>query len=70
MGAAPAARRKVLERFYRLPEPLIERFYAGDLTRADQARILIGRPPIRVRDALPCLREAPLIDDLRRKRTT
>ena len=38
--------------------------------RADQARILIGRPPIPVRDALPCLREGPLIDDLRRKRTT
>ena len=69
-GAAPPARRKVLERFYRLPEPLIERFYAGDLTRADQARILLGRPPIPIRDALPCLREAPLLEDLRRKRAS
>ena len=60
-GALPEGRRAVLERFYRLPEPLIERFYAGRLTAADQARILIGKPPIPVRDALSCLREAPLL---------
>lgn len=35
----------VLSRFYRLSEPLIERFYAMSSTLADRARIMIGRPP-------------------------
>jgi lycopene beta-cyclase len=42
----PARRYHVLDRFYRLPEPLIRRFYALALTRADRARILVGRPPV------------------------
>lgn len=43
---APEAQRNVLERFYRLPEATIERFYALALTPADQLRIVCGRPPI------------------------
>jgi lycopene beta-cyclase len=39
------AQRNVLERFYRLPEPTIERFYALQLSSGDQLRILCGRPP-------------------------
>jgi lycopene beta-cyclase len=39
------AQRNVLERFYRLPEATIERFYALALSPADQLRILCGRPP-------------------------
>lgn len=35
----------VLARFYRLSEPLIERFYALSSTTADRMRILGGRPP-------------------------
>jgi lycopene beta-cyclase len=35
----------VLSRFYRLPEPLIERFYAMSSTFGDRARILVGKPP-------------------------
>ena len=42
---APADRYNVLERFYRLPEDLIRRFYALTLTTGDRARILVGRPP-------------------------
>ena len=42
---APAQRYRVLERFYRLPEAVIRRFYALELTRMDRARILVGRPP-------------------------
>jgi lycopene beta-cyclase len=42
---APAKRHHVLERFYRLPEPSIRRFYALQLTTGDRARILAGRPP-------------------------
>ncbi len=42
---APEQRYHVLERFYTLPEPVIRRFYALQLTAGDRARILIGRPP-------------------------
>lgn len=41
----PAQRYHVLERFYRLPEPTIRRFYALALTTGDRARILMGKPP-------------------------
>lgn len=41
----PHLRYHVLERFYRLPEATIRRFYALDLTAGDRARILVGRPP-------------------------
>lgn len=34
-----------LERFYRLPVPTVERFYAMRTTMLDRARILWGRPP-------------------------
>lgn len=44
-GFLPDQMWRVFERFYRLPEPLIHRFYALELTRADRARILLGAPP-------------------------
>jgi lycopene beta-cyclase len=63
-AAAPTERRRVLERFYTLPEPLIERFYAGASTRADALRILSGKPPVPVLAALASLsgRGRPLAD--------
>ena len=45
-----------MEQFYRRPEPLIARFYAGRLTWADRARILVGRPPVPVARALAQVR--------------
>jgi len=42
---APADMWNVFARFYRLPDALIERFYALQLTALDRARILVGRPP-------------------------
>ena len=60
-AAAPTERYKVLERFYRLPVPLIERFYAGQATLADKLRILSGKPPVPIGRALGCLSEAPLL---------
>jgi lycopene beta-cyclase len=42
---APEQRHHVLERFYRLPEATIRRFYALQTTQLDRARILCGRPP-------------------------
>ena len=60
-AAEPGQRYRVLERFYRLPQRLIERFYAGEATLADKARILSGKPPVPIRRALGCLSEAPLL---------
>ena len=45
-GAPPEERWRVFERFYRLDEGLVERFYAARSTLADRARILCGRPPV------------------------
>jgi lycopene beta-cyclase len=63
MAAAPERRHLVLERFYRLPTPLIERFYAGRTTSGDILRILFGKPPVPLHRALACLREAPLFQN-------
>jgi lycopene beta-cyclase len=41
----PADRWNALDRFYRLPEPTIRRFYALRTNSGDRARILCGRPP-------------------------
>ncbi|MDB5748121.1 MAG: crtY [Massilia sp.] len=43
---------RVMQRFYRLPAPLIARFYAGRLRLADKARVLSGKPPVPVRQAM------------------
>jgi lycopene beta-cyclase len=56
-AAEPKRRYRVLEHFYRLPEPLIARFYAGRLTAFDKLRILSGRPPVPVSRAMTALRE-------------
>lgn len=60
-AARPERRHLVLQRFYKLPKPLIERFYAGRTSWTDIARILIGKPPVAIHRALGCLREAPLL---------
>lgn len=62
-GCAPDQRRRLLSRFYRLPEGLIERFYAGRLTWPDRLRIVTGKPPIPIRTALTCLPESPLLQE-------
>ena len=54
-AADPPQRYRILERFYRLPAPLIERFYAGRSTLADRLRILAGRPPVSVARAIAAL---------------
>lgn len=63
-AAAPDARWRMLERFYALPEPLIERFYAGRSSWTDMLRILAGKPPVPVLAALASLigRGRPLAD--------
>jgi lycopene beta-cyclase len=56
-AAEPKRRYRVLEHFYRLPEPVIARFYAGRLTALDKLRILSGRPPVPVGRAMSAIRE-------------
>lgn len=60
-AARPEKRHLVLQRFYKLPKGVIERFYAGRTTAGDIVRILTGKPPVPVHRALACLREAPLL---------
>jgi lycopene beta-cyclase len=55
LAAAPAERYRVLQHFYRLPQPVIERFYAGRIGINDARQILSGRPPVPVLRALRCL---------------
>lgn len=56
-AALPAERYKVLERFYRLPTSLIERFYAGQSTAWDRVRILAGKPPVPINRAVRAMLE-------------
>jgi lycopene beta-cyclase len=58
-AAEPDLRYRVLERFYRLDEGLIERFYAARSTALDKVRILAGRPPVPVGRALAALGRRP-----------
>lgn len=56
-AAEPEARYIVLERFYGLPESLIQRFYAGDNSAGDKARILAGKPPVPLGRAIKAMFE-------------
>lgn len=56
-AAKPDERYLVLQRFYSLPQGLIERFYAGNLTTGDKLRILVGKPPVGIQKALACVSE-------------
>lgn len=56
-AARPAERYRVLQRFYRLPAPLIARFYAGRSTLADKVRVLAGKPPVPVGRAIRAMLE-------------
>lgn len=60
LAGAADQRWQVMQRFYRLPEGLIARFYAGQSHWRDQARILSGKPPVPVGQALnAALRHSP-----------
>ncbi|GMM93433.1 lycopene beta-cyclase CrtY [Qipengyuania sp. MTN3-11] len=67
-AAAPGERYRIFERFYRLPEPLIERFYAARSTPLDKLRILSGKPPVPIGKAVTALlgKSAPLVQGDRR----
>jgi lycopene beta-cyclase len=67
-AAKPTERYSVLQRFYGLNQGLIERFYAGQLTWRDKARILIGKPPVPIHKALYNLSERAFIKRERKRR--
>ncbi len=64
-AARPEERYRIFERFYRLREPLIERFYAGAPTCGDKLRILSGKPPVSVFGAVRALlgKGGPLVHE-------
>ena len=53
----PGRRYTILERFYRLDAGLVQRFYAAALTPMDKLRIVAGRPPVPILNALACVSE-------------
>jgi len=64
-AAQPHRRRDIFERFYSLPEPLIERFYAARSSSLDKLRILTGKPPVPIGRAIAALASqgTPLLGD-------
>ncbi len=58
-AAAPEQRWRIFARFYRLSPGLIRRFYAGRSSVSDRIRILCGRPPVPIRDAMRALLNPP-----------
>jgi lycopene beta-cyclase len=56
-AATPGTRYQVLQRFYGLNPSLIQRFYAGNTTWFDKARILSGKPPVPIARAMAVMRE-------------
>lgn len=56
-GGPPQERYRMLQHFYRLPEPIIERFYASKLSPLDSLRVVLGKPPVKISRALPCFWE-------------
>ncbi|OYW44023.1 MAG: lycopene cyclase [Sphingomonadales bacterium 32-68-7] len=54
-AALPQDRYRIMERFYRLPAPLIARFYAAQSTLIDKLRILTGKPPVPIPRAISAI---------------
>ena len=63
-AGASSKRYKILQHFYRLPDPLVARFYAARLSRADKLRILTGKPPVPFASAIKVLARHRLTGDL------
>jgi lycopene beta-cyclase len=57
LAGASSLRWRVMQRFYHLPAPLITRFYAGALTLSDKLRLVSGKPPVPVMQAITAARK-------------
>ncbi|WP_052135036.1 lycopene beta-cyclase CrtY [Sphingomonas sp. 37zxx] len=62
--ATPDLRYVVLQRFYRLNNALIERFYAGKSTLLDRLRVLTGKPPVPFFKAIATVMGEPALNPL------
>ena len=63
-AGASSKRYKILQHFYRLPDPLVARFYGAKLSRSDKLRILTGKPPVPFANAIKVLARHRLTGDL------
>ncbi len=52
LAGKPQDRWRVMQRFYGLSEGLIRRFYSGQSSLRDKLRVLIGKPPVPINEAL------------------
>jgi len=57
----PEHRYRVLQRFYSLDPSLITNFYAASLTLRERVRILSGKPPVPVLEAMTVMNEASFL---------
>lgn len=57
LAGRPDDRWRVMQRFYRLPAPLIARFYAGRPSLGDKARLVSGKPPVPLLQAMAAARQ-------------
>lgn len=57
LAGRPNRRWRVMQRFYHLSAPLIARFYAGRLTFFDKLRLVSGKPPVPVGEAVTAARQ-------------
>lgn len=51
-AALPDQRYRMLQHFYRLPEPLVKDFYAGKFGWYHKLRLFTGRPPVSIKRAI------------------
>ena len=58
-AASPARRYRVLEHFYRLDPALVGRFYAAESTLLDKMRIMSGKPPVPIGNAVAAMWRTP-----------
>ncbi len=73
LAADPLERVHVLERFYKLPQGVIERFYAGNLRYSDTAllmAIMAAKPPVGMIRAIKCMTETSSWEFAARHRST
>lgn len=60
-ASEPSLRYLVLQKFYELPDDVVQRFYSGRSTWGDRIRLLTGKPPVALHRALQSLSEKTII---------
>jgi lycopene beta-cyclase len=57
LGSPPPMRYKMLQHFYKLPDSVIQRFYAGKTTLPDMLKFFLGKPPLPLTGVFKVLRD-------------